>query len=473
MIHIDIDRESSDSLTRQIYHSLKEYILSGTLQQGEKLPSSRELAKYLNVARNIVIESYEQLIAEGYTRAKSGSGTYVCEEVRLEKPKTARIAKRAENHNQEVADIISFRTGIPDLNSIPIKNWVQTYRKVAVSVKPAQLDYQSSFGEYELRNQLSLYLNRVRGVATTTENILITNGAAQSFSLLCRLVPDDGYALVENPLSYGILHTLESNRVKIQPIGMDEYGMLTSKLPRVPPHFIFTTPSHQFPTGVILPARRRIEMVRYARNHGTYIVEDDYDSEFRFDGGPIQSMQHLDPERVIYVGTFSKTLMPALRMGYMILPDSLCAQMEEAKFVADLHSPVLEQLAMAKFIETGQFDRHIRKMRKLYFDRRNFLIKCLKDSFGETVSVSGAEAGMHLVATFQGVRFEKSLLQKIEDQGLQISAVSKHCLTSVSSGAYEQSLILGYGNTNNQSIKAGIKRLNTILSSAMLSNQGM
>ncbi len=361
MIHIDIDRESSDSLTRQIYRSLKEYILSGTLQQGEKLPSSRELARYLHVARNIVIESYEQLIAEGYACAKSGSGTYVCEEVKLEKTRTSYQAKERENHNQQDANMISFRTGIPDLNSIPIKKWVQTYREVAVCVKPAQMNYQSSFGEHELRYQLSLYLNRVRGVNTTPENILITNGAAQSFSLMCRLVPDDGYALVENPLSYGIRHTLESNKVKIQPIGIDECGMLTSELPHVPPHLIFTTPSHQFPTGAILPARRRIEMVRYARKHGTYIVEDDYDSEFRFDGSPIQSMQQLDPERVIYVGTFSKTLMPALRMGYMILPDCLCTQMEEAKFVATCIRRFLSRLALAKFIETGSLTRQSEK----------------------------------------------------------------------------------------------------------------
>jgi len=470
MIHIDIDREAGGSLTRQIYRCLKEYILAGILQQGEKLPSSREMAKCLHVARNIVIDSYEQLIAEGYAYAKGGSGTYVCEEVRLEKTKMADLEKEAADYSQPDADVISFRTGIPDLNSIPIKKWAQYYREVTAAIKPAQMDYQSSLGEYELRYQLSLYLNRVRGVNTTPENILITNGAAQSFSLLCRLVPDNGYALVENPLSYGIRHTLENNKVKVEPIGIDEYGMLTPDLPRTPPHLIFTTPSHQFPTGVILPAKRRVELVRYARKHRAYIVEDDYDSEFRFDGSPIQSMQQLDPERVVYVGTFSKTFMPALRMGYMILPDCLCAQMEEEKYVADLHSPILEQLTMAKFIQTGQFDRHIRKMQKLYFNRRNFLIKCLKDTFGAAVSLSGAEAGLHLVATFSGVRFDERLMQEIRSQKIQISPVSKHCLPTGLNDAYEQTLIFGYGNTDNESIKAGIKRLDAILSTTGLSN---
>ncbi len=462
MIYIHVDRESGTSLTKQIYSSLKDGILSGALIQGEKLPSSRELAKQLHVARNIAIESYEQLIAEGYVYAKRGSGTYVCEAVKLETASAKQALVQNENPNRQTA-VVSFRTGVPDLNTIPVQKWAKTYKEIAISVAPTQLDYQSSLGEFELRYQLSLYLRRARGVDAAPENILITNGAAQSFSLLSRLVPDDGYALVENPLSYGIRHTLESNNITVRAIELDSCGMRTSQLPVIPPHLIFTTPSHQFPTGVVLPAKRRIELVQYARNHDAYIVEDDYDSEFRFDGSPIQSMQQLDPERVIYVGTFSKTLMPALRMGYMVLPSRLRAQMEEAKFVADLHSPALEQLAMAKFIEEGQFDRHIRRMRKIYLSRRNFLIKCLHDTFGEMVCVSGADAGMHLIATFHGIRFDEPLMQKIKDAGVEISAVVKHCLPSVSSTAYGESLIFGYGNTESASIDAGIKLLYAVL----------
>lgn len=463
MIYIDIDRHREVSLTRQIYRSLKEDILSGTLQQGEKLPSSRELAKDLNVARNVVIESYDQLIAEGYAYSRSGSGTYVCEAVKLEKQAGTPVVKKEKDRKKQVPEMISFRTGIPDLNSIPIKKWAQAYREIISTVMPAQLDYQNPFGEYELRYQLSLYLNRVRGVCTTPENILITNGAAQSFSLLCRLVSEDEYALVENPLSYGILHTLESNKVKIRPIEIDEYGMLTAELPTVPPRLIFTTPSHQFPSGVTLPARRRIELVQYARKYHTYIVEDDYDSEFRFDGSPIQSMQQLDPQWVIYVGTFSKTFMPALRMGYMVLPDSLCMNMEEAKFVADLHSPTLDQLTMAKLIESGQFDLHIRKMRKLYCTRRNLLIRCLKEAFEDTVKISGAEAGMHLIAKFENIVFNEKRMQEIEDRGIQISAVTRHWLPTGSNDQYKHSLIFGYGNTDRKAIEAGVNRLEEIL----------
>ncbi|MEA4968245.1 MAG: PLP-dependent aminotransferase family protein, partial [Bacteroidaceae bacterium] len=364
MVFISIDRKSSVSLTSQIYNYLRESVLNGTLLQEEKLPSTRELSKILNVSRNVVIESYEQLIAEGYAYAKDGSGTYVCKGTLLKKsPENNYTCQKAtDTIEKNNPDTICFRTGIPDLSSIPIKKWGQIYRDISLSITPSQMDYQTSFGEYSLRYQLSLYLNQVRGVNTTPHNIVITNGAAQAFSLLCGLISNNQYALVENPLSYGILHTLKSNNVNLRAIPVDQFGMITSDLPDIPVKLIFTTPSHQFPTGVILPINRRIEMIKYARKHDSFIVEDDYDSEFRFNGDPIQSMQHLDESRVIYVGTFSKTLMPALRIGYLVLPDSLCAQLKEAKYVADLHSPILEQLTLEKFIETGLLNRHIKKM---------------------------------------------------------------------------------------------------------------
>jgi GntR family transcriptional regulator/MocR family aminotransferase len=463
MLHITIDRKSSASLSKQIYHSLKESVLKGALQSEEKLPSSRELSRYLNVARNVVIESYEQLIAEGYAYSKNGSGTYICDGIQLPPPPLTNKTLPTREHNLDSTNVISFRSGIPDLECIPIKKWAHLYKEMTFDLKPSQMDYQNIFGSYELRTQLSLYLNRVRGIQSSPDNIMITNGAAQSFSLLCRLITSNQYALVENPLSYGILHTLESNHISMKAIQLDDHGMVTSELPNDPPKLIFTTPSHQFPTGVILPASRRIEMINYAKKNLAYIVEDDYDSEFRFDGSPIQSMQYLDPDRVIYVGTFSKTLMPALRMGFMVLPDSLCKQVEEAKYVADFHSPILEQLTLAKFMETGHFDRHIRKMRRVYLMKRNHLIQCLKASFGDQITISGAEAGLHLVASFQGIHFDHALMQRIEDQGIQITTVRKHYLSSEAKTPYDNALVFGYGNTRLSEIDEGISKLYSII----------
>lgn len=471
MIYISLDRESSVSLSKQLYSFLKEATLTGSLKQGEKLPSTRELSKNLNIARNVVIDSYEQLIAEGYAYTKNGAGTYICEGVFLEKLPTKKGDKTGiKTIEQSPSDTISFRTGIPDLASVPLKKWGQLYKEVTLSLQPDQINYQSSYGNYELRYQLSLYLRRVRGVNAAPQNILITNGAAQAFSLLCQFVSENEYALVENPLSYGILHTLDSNKVKMQPIRLDEYGMVTSELPGIPPRFIFTTPSHQFPTGVVLPINRRIEMIQYARKHNVYIVEDDYDSEFRFNGSPIHSMQHLDPARVIYVGTFSKTFMPALRIGYVVLPDAICAQMKEAKYVADIHSPILEQLTLAEFIKSGLFDRHIRKMRQLYLKRRNYLIECLKETFKNKVTISGADAGLHLIATFHNVCFDNTLMQKIEKHGVTISDVNRHYVTSKFDTNCNHSLIFGYGNTDFAAIELGVKRLHKAVSQVKLSD---
>ena len=454
-MYITLDRNNQISLSKQIYNFIKESIFSGKLKQGERLPSTRELSKDLNVSRNVVIESYEQLLAEGYTYTKNGSGTYVADGIIFKKTVFNPCVKESKTIlKQPNEEVISFRTGVPDLTSIPIKKWGQIYKDITLSVLPSHMDYQDSYGEYELRYQLSHYLYRVRGVNTNPENILITTGAAQAFSLLCQLVSKDEYALVENPLSYGILHTLKSKNVKIQPIPVDEFGMKTSKLPHIAPKLIFTTPSHQFPTGVILPIKRRIE--------------DDYDSEFRFTGSPIQSMQNLDPTCVIYVGTFSKTLMPSLRMGYVVLPDALCTSMKEAKYTADLHSPTLEQLTMAKFIEDGHFDLHIKKMRNIYLKKRNHLIKCLNENFKDKVSISGADAGMHLVASFKDICFDTVLMKKIEDSYLELTPISKHYIYDENNAhlkhIHDNSLIFGYGNTSLEAIETGIKRLHSILS---------
>lgn len=483
MLFIRLNRKDSRTLSKQIYQFIKESILNGEMKENERLPASRELSKNLNVSRNIVIESYEQLIAEGYLYTKNGSGTYVSEGVTFkvqslhdyeEEKKQADM--KSVTKEQAEDDVISFRTGIPDLESIPIKKWGNIYKKITLSACPGNMDYQNSNGHYKLRYELANYLRRVRGVKTKADNIIITNGAAQVFSLLCQIINNNEYALVENPLSYGLLNTLRDKNINIKPIPVDEYGMITGRLQEMysehnitkkynrAPKLIFTTPSHQFPTGVILPIKRRIELIQYARKYDAFIVEDDYDSEFRFSGSPIESMQTLDPERVIYVGTFSKTFMPALRMGYMILPECIHEKIEKAKYIDDIHSPIFEQLTMTEFIREGLLDLHIKKMNSIYFKRRNKLIECLKDDFGDEVSISGEEAGMHLMASFKGICFDKRLMEKIQNEKVEVTPVRKHYICDGNNDrGYDNSLIFGYGNTKVQEIEEGVRRLRRAL----------
>src|SRR5574344_1329179 len=284
MIYINIDRKKEQSITNQIYTAIKEDILCGKITGGEKMPSTREFSESIQVARNVIINCYEQLIAEGFLYTLKGAGTYVTKGLLLESEKLLTIQKSTMDVIPDRNYRFSFRTGIPDLSCIPLKKWAQLYHKIALDLDHRELDYQDARGNYELRNQLSAYLNRARGTISDPDHILITNGAAQSFNLLCQLVKDTQYALAENPMSYGLRHTLEVNNVKIIPLRTDEFGMITNELPMNPPKLIFTTPSHQFPTGGILPITRRIELINYAKKNNAYIVEDDYDSEFRFDG---------------------------------------------------------------------------------------------------------------------------------------------------------------------------------------------
>ena len=466
MLYINLDKENCIPISKQIYCSIRNYILNGILKENEKLPSTRELAKDINVSRNVVIEAYEQLAAEGYLYTKKAVGTFVSAGIILEtKTNESYIHEKSITEKVKRDNFISFRTGIPDLKLIPTKKWGQTYKNIVSSLSSDYMDYQDSRGSYELRYQLTNYLRRVRGVVTTPDNIIITNGAAQAFSMLSQLVGEDEYALVENPISYGISNTLNKKKVKIKTIPLDEFGIVTSKLPHLPPKLIFTTPSHQFPTGVILPIKRRIEIIKYARLNNVFIIEDDYDSEFRFKEKPIQSMQALDPDHVVYVGTFSKTFMPSLRMGYMVLPDCLYDYVKNAKYIDDIHSAIFEQLTMAKFIEDGFLDRHIKKMKSIYFKKRNKLIKALKETFKDRVSISGSEAGLHLIASFKDIYFDDLLMNKIKEDNIEITPMIKHYIKSNSDDEsnYNNSLIFGYGNTNMESIEEGVKRLYKII----------
>ncbi len=415
------------------------------------------------MARNVVIEAYEKLTAEGYVYKKNGSGTYISEGVIFRKPEQKINTYNCSIVPPKPRTSVSFRTGIPDLTRIPIKKWGQIYHKIALDMKPHQMDYQNALGDESLRTTLAKYLNRVRGTAISPQNILLTNGAAQSFNLLCQFILNKEYALVENPLSNGILHTLKSNGVKIKAIQVDAHGMVTSNLPPDAPKLIFTTPSHQFPTGGILPASRRFELINYARCKNAYIVEDDYDSEFRFDGDPVESLQSMGPDRVIYVGSFSKTFMPALRIGYMVLPNEVMDKMYEAKFVSDIHSPILEQLTLAQFIESGSFERHIHQMRKYYCRKRNLLMNSLRNTFGEKVSVIGANAGLHFVALFEDVIFNEKILHEIKQAGIEIDTVSKHLLNPSNDSPYNNTLIFGYGNIPMNKIEYGIDLLSSVL----------
>ena len=457
-IYLTLDKSSGTPLTKQVYLCLKEKILSGDIKSGEKLPSTRLLAESLSVSRNVALNAYAQLLAEGYLYSKDRSGIFVVEGINIARESGTKMYIRKETVGlqfEKNKNIIDFRTGVPNLGFFPKNQWGRIYRQVCMDVESQNLDYYEPCGSYELRYRLAEYLKRIRGVSCSPENIIITSGAAQSFSLLAQYFSKiNRDVIAEDPMSSGITKILGFFDMNIHPVPVDSNGINTGMLPRnISPGLIFTTPSHQFPTGAVLPMSRRARLIDYAKRTGALIVEDDYESEFRFTGYPIQSMQSLAPSSIAYVGTFSKTLCPALRIGYMILPDRLLDEIKSIKYIDDLHSPVLEQLTLARFIEEGLLDRHVLKSRKHYAEKCEHLIKALKETFGDRVRISGHSTGIHLTAEFDGFSFTGEFLENLRQKGVNITSAKDHAIVK---GKYESCLLFGFGNLDKSEITQGV-----------------
>jgi GntR family transcriptional regulator/MocR family aminotransferase len=294
------------------------------------------------------------------------------------------------------------------------------------------------------------------------DQLVITTGATQALTLIAKLlISTNDKVIIEDPITHEIQTIFQSYGASLLPIRVDENGMDTNQIPHeIKPSFTFVTPSHQFPIGGTLPIQRRIQLIEFARKVDSYIVEDDYDSEFRYEGPSISSLQGLDPNRTIYIGTFSKILSPALRLGYLILPPALIERGRTLKYFSDLHTPSLEQLTLALFIKEGHLEKHIFRMKKIYRTRRDFLKRHLYNEFGDNVKIHGDSTGLHLVAEFDGIHFTESLLSKIHDHGIKVYPVELH---TINKGLYSSHIILGFGNLDEVKIAEGVTKIKRVL----------
>lgn len=464
---LELDQNSGLSLSWQIYGRLKKLILKGDLAAGNRLPSSRSLSRELNLARNTVLEAYEQLIAEGYLETRPGSGTVVAAGLSIMENavETAKCAPRpAESQVKENKEIINFRSGIPDLEAFPKKDWARLYQKVCGALPTAAFRYADPAGIWELREAVSAYLFRVRGIRVPARRVMICSGSTQGLWLFARLLYRPGLkALTEDPAHTGLLEVVKRAGYTLKGLPVDAQGLETETLNSLKPKdlerlaFIYTTPSHQYPLGGLMPAGRRQALIRFARKTGCLIVEDDYDSEFRYEGPPVGSLFELAPETVIYLGSFSKILAPALRLGFALIPENMIDVWRAEKNYTDVHTDSPSQYALAEFINSGALERHIWKMKKIYQRKRLHLMRCLSESFKDAFEIKGQATGLHLVAAFPGRSFGPEFLAECSGQGLKVGTVEQHSLAW--DGSHSHELIMGYSHLSKTDIEEGVKRL--------------
>ncbi|TSB47240.1 PLP-dependent aminotransferase family protein [Alkalicoccobacillus porphyridii] len=466
MLWFPIDRHSTTSLVQQVYTNIRTLILSEQLKEHEKLPSTRELAHSIGTSRNTVTDAYEQLILEGYLLVRPRSGTYVAAGVVLKAAETEKresdLADWLQTEQHDSRQFIDFRASHPAMDHFPRKVWGRLAKEVCYDSADELFGYRTPFGDETLRRVLATYLARTRGVACHPEQIVITAGATQGLALITQLLLKEGeHVAVEDPVTDEMRHIFSNAGANVYPVKADDQGIIPEKLSHhEKPSFVFVIPSHQFPLGAVLPIQRRIQLVEYVRQMNSYIVEDDYDSEFTYEGTAVYSMQGLDSKRVIYVGTFSKILSPALRIGYVILPYQLIDPFKELKWFSDRHTATLEQQIMARFIEEGHLDQHVRRMKRIYEGRRKALVAALKKSFPD-LKIIGHAAGMHVVVEWKQLEVDQAFVDHCKQHQVIVYPVEQYALQK---GYHTKQMVLGYGSLTEADIRIGVDRLHEAVS---------
>lgn len=483
---LTLDNAAPTPLFRQLYEALRQAILSRRLAPGDRLPSTRDFAKALAVSRTTVTVAYDQLLAEGYLVARTGAGTFVSSELpdallKLAGPEPAapatrpplplslsaygvRLATAGPLRGSTPPAAITFgHYGRPALDEFPIDTWRRLMLRHARSGR-APLGYTEDIqGHAPLREALATHLQRSRAVRCTPDQIVIVGGSQQGLDLTARLLVDvgDGVAL-EEPGYLGARHAFMTAGARLMPVPVDDAGLLVDQLP-AGVKLVHVTPSHQFPTGVVLSLPRRLALLDWARTQGALIVEDDYDSEFRYGERPIPSLQGLDTAGVVlYIGTFSKLLFPALRLGYLVVPPEWAPLFARAKWLADRQSSLLEQLALTDFIVEGHLERHLRRMRVLYEGRRRCLLQALHDHLGDRVTILGDRAGLHVTLRLRTQLDGEAIVQRAAALGAGI-ATTRACYMGKPE---ETELVLGYADLDEALIEEGVRRLAAALAEA-------
>ncbi len=464
-------------LHRQLYEALRRAILDGKLVAGDRLPSSRELTQDLKLSRNTVVAALNQLAVEGYLVSHVGSGTYVHDNVPRAQGRSSQVrasTRLAQLSRRGTAlsttfcatqlEVQPFTPGLADFSAFPVALWQRLQNKHWRMTYPEMLDYSYSGGHAPLRRAVADYLRVFRSVPLEVEQVLITSGTQQSLELCAQLLGDHGDTVwLEDPAYWGAIKAFMATGLSAHPVKVDEQGMApTAADEKHPPRLIYTTPSHQYPTGAVMSLPRRQQLLSIAASHKAWILEDDYDSEFRFSGPPLSSLAGLDQDqRVLYMGSFSKVLYPGLKLGYLVVPKRLVTAFKQAHYDLNRPGQMPLQAALAEFIELGHFATALRRARHSYAERRHCLLDALQPCLGQHAQITGAEQGLHLCLRLPTGVDDKALALRIGNLGLTVRALSAYCLERTDA----KGLVIGYGYAP----LADIARYGTVLAKAIQS----
>jgi GntR family transcriptional regulator/MocR family aminotransferase len=448
-LFVALDRNSRDPLRWQLAQKLREAVREGRLPVGSRLPSSRALAEQLSVSRGVVTDAYAQLQAEGFVAVRQGMAPLV----RQSAPDVVEEAVRVDKPRWRY----DMAPSTPALDLFPRQEWVRSVRRVVAQMADLELDYGDPFGVEALRRPLAEYLVRVRGVSTSWGSLAITLGFTQGLYLVCRAIRTLGWTrvAVEDPSLDDQWDTVVRAGLELVPIPVDERGLVVERLEEAGADAVIVTPAHQFPTGAVLAPERRQQLALWATSARRLIIEDDYDAEFRYDRAPVGTLQGLIPDRVVYLGTASKTLAPALRLGWAALPARLVEAVAAEKWSLDSGAPAIEQHAFADLLTRGVVDRHLRRTRREYRARRDELVGALTEQLGDC-EIGGIAAGLHLTLRLAPGTDEQAVVDAAGARSLRVRGLADYRLRPAPD---EPGLVLGYGNLATASVAAATSLL--------------
>lgn len=474
--------ESGEFNHRQLYRILKTSIRDGALGPGAKLPPTREMANALGIARNTVVQVYEQLVLEGFADAGVGRGTYVrALASRLETRGSAVRRDGVEPLSRRGVELVqgarasgsqwgAFIPGVPEVRMFPVKAWNRLQNKIWSEITPMHLTYATDAGHVELREAIADHIQSTRGVVCDGDQVVVTSGAQQALHLIAQLLANDGDRVwLEDPGYWGARTIFRNAGLVLEPIPLDTEGLAPSReQQKRPPRMMFVSPSHQYPLGSHLSFGRRQELLAYAARHQVWIVEDDYDSEFRYSARPLPSLQGMDREgRVLYLGTFSKTLFPSLRIAYLVLPRELVNAFSKALNELFREGQTVQHLVLARFMREGHYTNHIRRTRALYASRRAALIEAITKRFGDRLPVLGGDAGLHLVLGLPPEADDEAIASEALTHGVIARPLSLYSLKSPP----PRGLVLGYGAVSEEEIHESFGRLAKVIERMVLASR--